>query len=228
VLHSLAATTALLDLTGFLSSLGWAALLIVALFIVIETGLMFPFLPGDSLIFTIALLSPALHLPLGVVIAVAAASAIAGDQIGFAIGRRFGRRLFRPDARLFKTRYLDEADRFFRRFGPPAIVLARFVPIVRTFIAPAVGASTLRHRTFTVWNAIGGIGWALALGLAGFYLGRIPVIRDNIEIFGLGVVVVSVIPIVVGAVLRRRRARRERDTGVDESAEPAPADATRR
>jgi membrane-associated protein len=212
---------ALLDLTGFLSSLGWAALLIGAVFIVIETGLLFPFLPGDSLVFTIALLSPALGLPLWAVILVAAASAIAGDQLGFTIGRRFGRRLFRDDARLFKTRYLDEADAFFRRWGPPAIVLARFVPIVRTYIAPAVGASTLRHRVFTLWNAIGGVAWASLLGVAGFFLGRIPVIRDNIELFGVGIVVVSVVPIVVGALLRRRRARREAAAA---PAEPVLAD----
>ena len=197
----------LLDLTGFLSSIGPWALAIVALFIVIETGLLFPFLPGDSLIFTIALLSPALGLPLWLVILVAAASAILGDQIGFLLGRRVGRRLFRDDARLFKTRYLDEADRFFHRYGAPAIVLARFVPVVRTYIAPAIGASTMRHRTFTIWNALGGVAWAVSLGLAGFFLGGIPFVRDNIEVIGIVIVLVSVLPIVIGLVRRRFSSR---------------------
>lgn len=197
------------DLSSVLTSLGPAALVVVAVFIVIETGLLFPFLPGDSLIFTIGLLSPVLGLPLWLPIVVAAASAIAGDQIGFEIGRRRGRRLFKPDARLFKTRYLDEADAFFRRWGPLAIVLARFVPVVRTYIAPAIGASTLRHRTFTIWNSVGGVAWAVLLGVAGYYLGRIPFVRSNIELIGIGIVVISVIPIVIGALTRRARTRAE-------------------
>lgn len=196
------------NLGAFLQSLGPWALVVMAAFLIIETGLLFPFLPGDSLIFTVALLAPALNLPLWLVILVAAAAAITGDQIGFEIGRRRGRRLFRPDARVFKTRYLDEADRFFARWGRGAIVLARFVPIVRTFIAPAIGASKLRHRTFTIWNALGGILWAILLGLAGFFLGKIPVVASNVELIGVGIVVISVVPIVIAALVRRSRSKR--------------------
>jgi len=181
-------------------------------FLVIETGLLFPFLPGDSLIFTVALLAPKLNLPVWLVIVIAAAAAITGDQIGFEIGRRRGRRLFRPDARIFKTRYLEEADRFFARWGRGAIVLARFVPVVRTFIAPAIGASSMRHRTFTIWNALGGILWATLLGLAGYFLGRIPVVADNVELIGVGIVVISVVPIVIAALARRRRIASESST----------------
>ena len=194
-----------LNLSAFLEGLGPWALVVMAAFLIIETGLLFPFLPGDSLIFTVALLAPALNLPLWLVILVAAAAAITGDQIGFEIGRRRGRRLFRPDARVFKTRYLDEADRFFADWGRGAIVLARFVPIVRTFIAPAIGASKLRHRTFTVWNALGGILWAILLGVAGFFLGKIPVVASNVELIGVGIVVILVVPIVIVALVRRRR-----------------------
>jgi membrane-associated protein len=199
-----------LNLGAFLEGLGPWALVVMAAFLIIETGLLFPFLPGDSLIFTVALLAPALKLPLGLIIVVAAAAAITGDQIGFEIGRRRGRRLFRPDARVFKTRYLDEADRFFARYGRGAIVLARFVPIVRTFIAPAIGATKLRHRTFTIWNALGGTLWALMLGLAGFFLGKIPVVASNVEIIGVGIVVISVVPIVIAALVRGRRATHEK------------------
>ncbi|CAN5462425.1 VTT domain-containing protein [soil metagenome] len=200
------------NLSGFLEGLGPWALLVMAAFLIIETGLLFPFLPGDSLIFSVALLAPALNVPLWLVILVAAAAAITGDQIGFEIGRRRGRRLFQPDARIFKTRYLDEADRFFARWGRGAIVLARFVPIVRTFIAPAIGASTLRHRTFTIWNALGGILWATLLGLAGFFLGQIPAVADNVELIGVGIVVISVVPIVIAALARRRRIASESST----------------
>ena len=201
-----------LILSGFLESLGPWALVVMAVLIVIKTGLLFPFLPGDSLIFSVALLAPALHVPLWLVILVAAAAAITGDQIGFTIGRRRGRRLFTPDARIFKTRYLDEADAFFVRWGPGAIVLARFVPVVRTFIAPAIGASTLRHRTFTIWNAIGGVLWATLLGLAGFFLGKIPVVANNVELIGVGIVVISIIPIVIAALARRSRIASEPST----------------
>jgi membrane-associated protein len=194
-----------LNLSAFLEGLGPWALVIMAVFLIIETGLLFPFLPGDSLIFTVGLLAPVLNLPLWLVIVVAAAAAITGDQIGFEVGRRRGRRLFRPDARVFKTRYLEEADRFFARWGRGAIVLARFVPIVRTFIAPAIGASTLRHRTFTIWNALGGILWATLLGVAGFFLGQIPFVANNVEFIGVGIVVISVVPIVIAALVRRRR-----------------------
>jgi membrane-associated protein len=197
----------LFDLTGFLSGMGPAALAVVAVFIIIETGLFFPFLPGDSLIFTVALLSPQLGLPLWLVILVAAAAAITGDQIGFEIGRHFGRRLFKPNARLLKARYLEEADRFFEKWGAAAIVLARFVPVVRTYAAPAIGASTLRHRVFTVWNSVGGVAWALLLGFGGFYLGKIPAVRDNVELIGVAIVVVSVVPIVIAALRRRHRAK---------------------
>jgi membrane-associated protein len=199
-----------LNLGAFLEGLGPWALVVMAAFLIIETGLLFPFLPGDSLIVTVALLAPALKLPLGLIIVVAAAAAITGDQIGFEIGRRRGRRLFRPDARVFKTRYLDEADRFFARYGRGAIVLARFVPIVRTFIAPAIGATKLRHRTFTIWNALGGTLWALMLGLAGFFLGKIPVVASNVEIIGVGIVVISVVPIVIAALVRRGRKASEK------------------
>jgi membrane-associated protein len=179
----------------------------MAVFIVIETGLLFPFLPGDSLVFTVGLLSAALGVPLWLIILVAVASAIAGDQIGFMIGRRWGRRLFKDDARIFKTKYLDQADAFFHRWGSGAIVLARFVPIVRTYIAPAIGASSLRHRTFTIWNAIGGVAWALLLGIAGYFLGRIPVVADNIELISIGIVVISVLPIVISVIAKRARSR---------------------
>ena len=197
-----------LNLGALLEGLGPWALVVMAALLIIETGLLFPFLPGDSLIFTVALLAPVLNVPVWLVILVAAAAAIAGDQIGFEVGRRRGRRLFRPDARIFKTRYLDEADRFFARWGRGAIVLARLVPVVRTFIAPAIGASTLRHRTFTIWNALGGILWAALLGLAGFFLGKIPVVANNVELIGVGIVVISVVPIVIAALARRARGKR--------------------
>ncbi|MFD1340353.1 VTT domain-containing protein [Microbacterium lemovicicum] len=173
--------------------------------IFIETGLLFPFLPGDSLIFTAALLSGALGLPLPLLITGVAVAAIVGDSVGYAIGRRFGKRLFTPGARVFKARYLERADAFFAMYGAQSLVLARFVPVIRTFVPPVVGMSSMPYRRFLLWNAVGGAAWSLLLSAAGFYLGRIPAIADNVDIIAVGIVVVSLIPIAI-TVIRERRA----------------------
>jgi membrane-associated protein len=199
------------NLTDLLASFGSVALVLIGAMVFVENGLLFPFLPGDSLIFAAALIAARIHVPWWGVVVLAAACAIAGAEVGFAIGRRFGRRLFRPDARLFKSRYLDEADRFFARYGRGAIVIARFVPIVRTYISPAIGASTVPHREFSVWNALGGIVWAALLGVAGYFLGEIPWVAANIEWIALGIVVVSVLPVLITALARRRRTRRDEE-----------------
>ena len=196
---------------AFLSSLahlGPFALAVVALLVVIENGLLFPFLPGDSLVFAAAVIAAAIHVNWIVVVGIAAVAALAGGELGFWLGRRFGRRLFRPDARVLKERYLDETERFFARWGSLALVLARFVPIVRTYVAPAAGMTTMRHRAFSLWNAVSAVLWAGLLGIAGALLGSIPWVADNIEWIMLGIIVVTVLPIVLTAVARRRRAQR--------------------
>ncbi|GAA2073651.1 VTT domain-containing protein [Pseudolysinimonas kribbensis] len=196
-----------MNLTTILVAVGPAALVVIGAMVFIENGLLFPFLPGDSLIFAAAIIAVPLHVPWYLIVAIAAGCAIGGAEVGFAIGRRYGRRLFKPDARLFKTRYLEEADRFFARWGRGSIVLARFVPIVRTYISPAIGASTVAHRTFSIWNALGGLVWAALLGTAGLFLGSIPWVAGNIEWIALGIIIVSVGPILITALVRRHRAK---------------------
>ncbi|WP_382304833.1 VTT domain-containing protein [Herbiconiux sp. UC225_62] len=195
----------LLDPTALLEGSGPWVLAVIMGIIFIETGLLFPFLPGDSLIFTAALLSGTLMLPLPVLVATVAVAAIVGDSVGYAIGKRFGRRLFKPDARVLKARYVERADAFLTRYGPQSLVLARFVPIVRTFVPPVVGMSSMPYRRFLLWNAIGGFAWALLLSLAGFFLGRIPFVADNVDLIAVAIVILSVVPIVI-TILRERRA----------------------
>jgi membrane-associated protein len=195
-----------LDPSALLTAAGPWVLVVLAAMVFIETGLLFPFLPGDSLLFTAGLLSLRLGLPVPLLVGVAAVAAILGDQTGYLIGRRLGGRLFRPGARIFKPQYRDRADEFFDRYGARALVLARFVPIVRTFLPPVVGASSLPYRKFVLWNAIGGVAWTLILVLAGFWLGRIPVIANNVDLIAVLIVAVSVLPIVVSLVRRRRTA----------------------
>lgn len=198
-----------MNLNAVLLAVGPLSLLLVALIVFVENGLLFPFLPGDSLMFAAAILAAPLHVPWLLVVAVAAAAAILGGELGFMIGRRFGRRWFRPDARILKTRYLDETDAFFLRWGSWAVLMARFVPIVRTYLAPAAGASDFGHRRFTVWNSIGALVWAGLLGTAGYFLGSIPWVASNIEWISVGIVVVTVGPVLIAALARRRTERTE-------------------
>jgi membrane-associated protein len=196
--------------SDLLTSAGPLALVVVIVFVFIETGLLFPFLPGDSLVFTCALLSTSLGLPLPWLIVAAAGAAIAGDQVGYLIGRRLGPRLFKPKAKIFKSKYRDQANAFFDRYGAGALVLARFVPLLRTFVPPIAGSSTLHYRRFLIWNVSGGIAWAVLLCIAGFWLGRIPFVADNIELIAVVIVIVSVLPIGIGLLRRRITARKQR------------------
>ncbi|MDQ1574966.1 MAG: rane-associated protein [Microbacteriaceae bacterium] len=206
--HTLVHTSGgLLDPTALLTGSGPYVLAIIIAFIFIETGLLFPFLPGDSLIFTAALLTTRLMIPLPVLIIAVAAAAIVGDSVGYAIGRRFGRKLFKPDARILKTKYIDRADEFFARYGPQSLVLARFVPIVRTYVPPVVGMSTMPYRRFLLWNVIGGVAWGVIFAIAGFYLGKIPVIANNVDVIAVGIVILSLVPIGI-TVVRESRSRK--------------------
>ena len=197
----------MLDPTPYLEQAGPWALIGIGAIIFIETGLLFPFLPGDSLIFVAALMAPSLGLPLWGVIATVAVAAIIGDSVGYTVGSRYGRGLFKPEARVFKTEYLEKAESFFRHYGPHSLVLARFVPIVRTFVPPVVGAARLRYRRFLTWNVLGGVLWSVTFSLAGHFLGQIPVIAHNVELIAIGLVLLSVIPILIGLARERRTAR---------------------
>ncbi|MCU1481705.1 MAG: alkaline phosphatase [Subtercola sp.] len=201
----------ILNPAALLEGAGPWVMVVVMVIVFIETGLLFPFLPGDTLVFTAALLSVPLGLPLWVLVLGTAVAAILGDQTGYHIGKRFGPRLFKPDARIFKTRYLNEADAFFTKYGGRSLVLARFVPIVRTYVPPVVGMSKLPFRTFLLWNTIGGIAWALILTLAGYFLGGIPLVANNVEIIAVIIAVVSIGPVVVSFIRNRRKGQKSDD-----------------
>lgn len=198
------------DPQSFLTALGPAALIGLGLLVFVESGLLFPFLPGDSLLFTAGLLASSgiLHVPVWLVIVVAFVAAALGDQVGYWLGHRFGRRLFRPDARVLKTRYLTEAEVFFARYGGPALILGRFVPVVRTYVPLAAGTSLYDYRRFVVWNLTGAALWTIVVSVLGVVLGQIPFVRAHIDVLAVLVVVVSVLPIVVSGLVRLRRSRR--------------------
>jgi membrane-associated protein len=202
----------ILNPIAFLKDVGPFAIIVIIVIVFIESGLLFPFLPGDSLVFAAALLSATLRLPLWILVPVVAATAIAGGHTGYAIGARIGPRLFKPDARIFKTKYHDQADRFVEKYGAAAIVLARFVPIVRTYVPPLVGMSPMSVRKFAVWNAVGAVAWAIALSLAGYFLGKVPFVVNNIELIAVLIVLVSVLPVVIGRLVQSARERRRERT----------------
>lgn len=180
------------------------------------------FLPGDSLLFAAGLFTAAgvIPLPIGLILAGAAASAVAGDQVGFRIGRRLGPRLFAPGGRRpWSQRHVAAAHDFFERHGHKAVVLARFVPLARTFTPVVAGAVGMPARRFTGYNVVGGLLWTTSMLLAGFFLGGVPLIAAHVELATVALIAVSLIP--ATAAFLRHRMRPERTVA---SAPPAPVE----
>lgn len=174
----------------------------------VESGLLIGFLlPGDSLLFTAGLLSANGTLPdLWVLLVTIPIAAIAGDQVGYAIGRKAGPAVFkRPDSRFFREEYVEKSREFFDRYGARTIVIARFVPIVRTLAPVMAGVSKMNYRTFVVFNVIGGVAWGVSITTLGYFLGQIEFVHDNLEPIILGIVALSVLPIAIELLKARRR-----------------------
>ncbi|GAA3497443.1 VTT domain-containing protein [Streptomyces prasinosporus] len=183
----------------------------ILLIVFAESGL-FAFLPGDSLLFTAGLFvaeGTYISQPLWLVCTLIVLAAVIGDQVGYMIGKFFGPRLFsRPNSRLFKQENLEKAHEFMEKYGPKAIVLARFVPIVRTFAPIVAGAGRMKYRTFLTYNVIGGIAWGTGVTLAGYWLGQIEFIKTNVEAILILIVFVSVVPIIIEYLRERGKKKR--------------------
>ncbi|MEV6961426.1 VTT domain-containing protein [Streptomyces sp. NPDC051207] len=183
----------------------------ILLIVFAESGL-FAFLPGDSLLFTAGLFvaqGEYISQPLWLVCFLIVLAAVIGDQVGYMIGKFFGPRLFnRPNSRLFKQENLEKAHEFMEKYGPKAIVLARFVPIVRTFAPIVAGAGRMKYRTFITYNVIGGIAWGTGVTVAGYWLGQIELIRKNVESILILIVLLSVVPIIVEYLRERGKKKR--------------------
>jgi len=175
-----------------------------------ESGLLFGFfLPGDSLLFTAGLLASQGKLSLPVILVGCFVCAVAGDQVGYAFGNRVGPALFRrPDSRFFKRAHLDKAQAFFDRHGSKTIVLARFVPVARTFVPIVAGVGSMTYRTFMTFNIVGGFLWAVGVTLIGYILGEtIPNVDKYLLPAIAVIVVVSVIPVGVELLKAHRSSR---------------------
>lgn len=209
------------DPVAVLNAFGGVALVGLLLVVFIESGVLFPVLPGDSLLFVAGLLTAAgtgaavgeatytgSAMSLPVLLVATPIAAILGSQVGYFIGRFGGEKFFKPDARFLKSKYLDESHQFFEKYGPATLILARFVPFVRTFAPIAAGAAKMNYAKFVIWNAIGAIIWADGIILLGVWLGKIDWVRTNIDKIFIAIVLVSVLPIAWGVVKKYLAGRR--------------------
>jgi membrane-associated protein len=221
-MHALASTvlaTSPIDAHHLLDSFGLGGLIVI---IFAECGLLIGFfLPGDTLLFAAGLLLALgkLHSPLWAFLITVPVAAIAGNLVGYWIGYRAGPRVFdRPDSALFKPEYVDRSHAFFERFGSWTIILARFVPIVRTVATVMAGVSRMRLRLYALYSVIGGVIWTVGVIMAGYWLGHIEFVRKHVEPLIdpilIGVVVVSLVPVTVHWLRARRGGRHRNDVKV--------------
>ena len=181
---------------------------LVFLILFLETGLVVtPILPGDSLLFAAGTFAARGSLDIGALIGLLVVAAIAGDAVNYAIGFHLGPRALRADGRFLKKAYLEKTQAFYQRYGAKTIVLARFVPIVRTFAPFLAGVGKMRYRRFAIYNVVGALLWVLTCTLVGFFFGNIPLVKDNFTLVILGIVLVSVSPALWHVFLDRTRAR---------------------
>jgi membrane-associated protein len=202
-----------LTLVGYFGTWALVGLLVV---IFIESGVLFPVLPGDTLLFVAGMLAAGtaalpdgdqVNFQLWQLLVFIPIAAVAGGQVGYWIGRSIGTSMFKPKARFLKQRYLDEAHLFFEQRGPFAIVLARFVPIVRTLAPITAGAARMGYGVFTLYNVIGALVWGIGLVLLGYGLGQFEVIQKLLEPIFILIALASITPILIEWYKRRKKAR---------------------
>ncbi|MFE9556911.1 DedA family protein [Streptomyces sp. NPDC006692] len=205
-----------LDPDYLLQTFGLAGLLLV---VFAESGLLIGFfLPGDSLLFTTGLLvtTGKLDTPLWLVCVLVVLAAVLGDQVGYLFGKKVGPSLFRrPDSKLFKQENVEKAHEFFEKYGPKSLVLARFVPIVRTFTPIVAGVSGMNYRSFVTFNVIGGTLWGAGVTLLGAALGNVDFVHKHIELILVAIVLVSVVPIAIEFLRARAKAKKNPPLAAD-------------
>jgi membrane-associated protein len=199
------------DVEGLVRTGGLA---VVCAIVFTETGLFFGFfLPGDSLLVTAGILAAAGHLSLGGLLGLVTLCAILGDQLNYFVGRQAGQALYRKeDSLFFKRKHLERAHAFYEKNGVKTIIIARFVPIVRTFCPAVAGAASMNYRTYLTFDVVGGVLWVFSMVLGGFFLGRsVPNVNQNLHIVIAAVVFLSLIPAFL-ELMRQRRAERANGT----------------
>ncbi|PYA29381.1 DedA family protein [Serratia marcescens] len=186
---------------------------ILFLILFCETGLVVtPFLPGDSLLFVAGALAalPTNDLNVHTMVALMVVAAILGDAVNYTIGRLFGEKLFsNPNSKIFRRSYLDKTHQFYEKHGGKTIILARFVPIVRTFAPFVAGMGHMSYRHFAAYNVIGALVWVLLFTYAGYLFGDLPVVQENLKLLIVGIIIVSILPGVIKIGRHKRAAARQ-------------------
>lgn len=199
----------LLDPEGLLKGFGGLALFAACMILFIECGLLIGLvLPGDSLLFIVGILLATgfISTPVWIAIVAMSIAAILGNLLGYWTGAKLGPKLFnKPDSRFFKQEYVVITQNFFEKHGPRAIVLARFVPIVRPVITGMAGVARMNYRIYATYSTIGGILWVVSLTLVGYFFGSIQIVKDNIELATIGIVLLSLVPVAVEIIKHRRK-----------------------
>jgi membrane-associated protein len=212
-------STAVMALPALMDPMWWigpggpfASAVLPGILIIVFIGLLFPLMPGDSLLFTGGLLAAAGTLNIWTLLVAVPLVAVAGDQISYFVGRGIGPALFtKEDSRFFKKRYVTESHEFFEKYGPFTIIMARFVPVVRTFTPLIAGVSKMRYPVFLGFDIVGGILWGAGLTVLGYFLGNVGFVKAHIEAMILLIVLLSLLPAIIsvarGLLARRRTSR---------------------
>ncbi len=183
---------------------------ILFLIIFAETGFVVtPFLPGDSLLFAAGALAATGLLDPLLLIGFLFLAAVLGDTVNYSIGSYFGVKVFKKDAKIFKIEYLHKTEKFFEKYGGKTIVLARFVPIVRTYAPFVAGASSMKYGRFIFYNLLGGGIWVVLFVSVGYLFGNIPIVKNNFSLTALGIIILSLVPIFIELIKNKRKKKRK-------------------
>lgn len=209
LLHFLKTLTRPEGLAGLAQSMGTSLYVVLFLIVFAETGLVVtPFLPGDSLLFTVGAVCATGGIKLGLVIPLLIVAAVLGDAVNYAVGLRLGPAVFKSEKSwLFNKQHLLRTQEFYERYGGKTIILARFVPIVRTFAPFVAGIGKMSYPKFLAYNLVGAVAWVIICVLAGWWFGNLEIVRRNFELVLIAIIGISVLPMVI-ELLRARRASR--------------------
>lgn len=194
-------------LDSIIRSYGGLAYGILFLIVFCETGLVVtPILPGDSLLFAAGTVAALGSLDLSLIIILLSIAAIAGDTVNYWIGYLVGPKVFSKEkSRLFNKKYLDRTHRFYQKYGGKTIIIARFIPIIRTFAPFVAGIGRMTYKRFIIYNILGGIGWIVTFVLGGYFFGNIPLVKNNFAFIILAIIIISVLPAIVEYLRQRNQ-----------------------
>ena len=201
----------LIHLDKYLDSIirSYGSLTYVILFLVVfcETGLVVtPILPGDSLLFATGTVAALGSLDLSLIIILLSIAAIAGDTVNYWIGYLVGPKVFSKEkSRLFNKEYLDRTHRFYQKYGGKTIIIARFIPIIRTFAPFVAGIGCMKYKRFIIYNVLGGIGWIVTFVLGGYFFGNIPLVKNNFALIILAIIIISILPAIIEYLRQRHQ-----------------------